>query len=151
VPIPRNYYFDAEAPIGTVVSGMRQVLALHGVHGDGGGPQLGTVEEGLAEAEAGLAAALGDGASFAELRDAYERFRGARVALGSRIAGWPAEAVALAGDHAYEQAPRELGANGALPPELEGDVRRYIENEWRTWRNTNVRKYLELRRQAVPG
>jgi ADP-heptose:LPS heptosyltransferase len=151
VPIPRNYYFDAEAPIGTVVSGMRQVLELHGVHGDGGGPRLGAVEERLAQAEAGLAAALGDGASFAELRDAYERFRRERVALGSRVAGWPAEAAALAGDHAYEQAPRELGANGALPRELERDVRRFIENEWRTWRNTNVRKYLELRRQAVPG
>jgi ADP-heptose:LPS heptosyltransferase len=151
VPSPRSYYFDAAAPIGTVIAGMRQVLALHGVDGNGvARPPVGDAEAHLVDAEARLGAALGKG-DLDAVRSAYETFRGARAEVGRRVTEWPESAASLARDHVYADAPRRLELNGSLPPGVERDVELFVENEWRSWRNTNVRKYLELRRSAVPG
>lgn len=150
VPSGRSYYFDAESAIRDVVSGMREILGLHGV-GPAAAPRppVGETEERLAEADAALATAVADGASLADLYTAYERFGAAREAVVGRLAAWPPGAVPLTDDHAYDIPPRSLNGDGATQTAFERDTRQFVANYWLTWRNTNLRKYLDSRLREV--
>jgi ADP-heptose:LPS heptosyltransferase len=146
VPSDHSYYFDAEAPIGELVSGMRQLLELHGIGAAAEArPSVGAAEERLARADAELGRAVTADASLTELCAAYERFRAARDEVIDRLARWPASAATLTGDYAYELPARDLNGDSTFPAELEPDTRSFVKNHWLTWRNTNLRKYLDSR------
>jgi ADP-heptose:LPS heptosyltransferase len=149
VPGPRSFYFDAESPIGDVVSAMRQVLDLHGL-ASVVRPEVGDAEERLARADDELGKAVTNCAGPAELRGAYERFTAAQAEVVARIAEWPPSAAPLACDYAYDLPARTLNGNRAIPDELESQERRFVENHWLVWRNTNLRKYLVSRLAEAP-
>jgi ADP-heptose:LPS heptosyltransferase len=150
VPSDHSYYFDAETPIGQLVSGMRQVLELHGIGtADAARPSVGDAEERLAQADAELGRAVAADASITELCSAYERFRAARGEVVDRLAVWPPAAATLTGDYAYDTPTRDLNGDHTFPPGVEPDTRSFVKNHWLTWRNTNLRKYLDSRLQTV--
>jgi len=143
VPSDRSYYFDAELSIGDLVSGMRTVLGLHGIGAKAvPRPPVGNAEQRLVGADAELGQAVADDASFSELCAVYERFCAVREDVIARLADWPPAAATLAGDHAYEIQARNLNGYRRLPPGFERDARNFVKNHWLTWRNTNLRKYL---------
>jgi hypothetical protein len=145
VPSGRSYYFDAERPLAELVTAMRPVLALHGVGGNGSAPPVGDVERRLARADAELADAVSNGSTLAALCTAYERFGAARHEVVGRVAGWPPDARALTRDHAYDEPARSLDGGPSAAAAFEADTRRFVQNSWLGWRNTNLRKYLAAR------
>jgi hypothetical protein len=146
VPSDRSYYFDAETPLADLVAGMRQILELHGVGAAASvKPPVGDPEARLAAADAELGAAVTDDAGFEALCSAYERFSAARAAVLGRVADWPPAAAALAADHGYDIPARDLNGHRATPAGLEPDLRRFVQDHWLSWRNTNLRKYLHRR------
>ena len=150
VPSDRSYYFDAETPIGELVAGMRQILELHGIGQTvTARPSVGDAEERLAHADAELERAVAANASLVELCAAYERFRAARDEVVNRLEAWPPSAATLTGDYAYEIPARDLNGDHTFPAGLEPDTRIFVKNHWLTWRNTNLRKYLDSRLQET--
>ena len=150
VPSDHSYYFDAETPIGELVSGMRQILELHGIGATAAArPSVGEAEERLVRADAELERAVAGDASLPELCAAYERFRSARDEVVDRLASWPPAAATLTGDYAYEIPARSLNGDRTFPAGLEPDTRSFVKNHWLTWRNTNLRKYLDSRLQET--
>jgi ADP-heptose:LPS heptosyltransferase len=147
VPSDRSYYFDAESPIGDLVSGMRQILGLHGIGATADArPPVGEPEQQLVQADAELGRAVIDSTTIGGLWRAYQRFSAARAEVLRRVADWPPAAATLTGDHAYHVPVRALNGNGTAA-EFERDTRRFVHSHWLAWRNTNLRKYLDSRLQ----
>jgi hypothetical protein len=148
VPYPLSFYFDAEAPLDTVVAGMSQVLGHHGVLApqDRYRPPLGAAERRLVGIGHELSRLLAgaDGSETGAICAAYRRFARSRQAVVDRLPTWPAPARGLLGDHAYELPLRPLEADQPVPPSLQPSVTEYVAQSWLRWRNTNLCKYLEL-------
>ena len=68
-----------------------------------------------------------------------------------RLGAWPPASVTLTGDHAYDIPARDLDGDRAVPAGFEGDTRSFVKNHWLLWRNTNLRKYLDMRLQEARG
>jgi ADP-heptose:LPS heptosyltransferase len=148
VPSGHSYYFDADRPLGDVVSAMRQILDLHGIRSAATTrPDVGGAERSLAEADNELGRAVSNGADGAELCRAYQDFTAAHAKVIARVAEWPPAAAPLADDYAYDLPTRSLNDNGAVAAGLEADQRRFVQNQWLVWRNTNLRKYIDWRLQ----
>jgi hypothetical protein len=148
VPSGHSYYFDADRPLGDVVSAMRQILDLHGIRSAATTrPDVGGAERSLAQADNELGRAVSNGADGAELCRAYQDFTAAHAKVIARVAEWPPAAAPLADDYAYDLPTRSLNDNGAVAAGLEADQRRFVQNQWLVWRNTNLRKYIDWRLQ----
>src|SRR5204862_312112 len=90
VPSSRSFYFDAERPIGEVVSAMRQILDLHGIESSATArPDVGDAERRLARADDALGRAVANGAAADDVRRAYEQFTAAHAEVVARVGDWP--------------------------------------------------------------
>ena len=131
---------------------MREILALRGLRtGAGPRPEIGDAERKLAGADAELARAVGERAPLDTLFAAYERLCAARADVAARLSAWPPAAVALTSDFAYDSQARSLNGDGVLRAELEEDARRFVHDHLLTWRNTNLRKYVQSRIREERG
>jgi hypothetical protein len=146
VPYQRSFRFDAQAPLADLSAAMRLVLAHAGAGSpqDHGRPVAGDEVRQLVDCDLQLASNLAGDAGFATLFATFQRFTALRRAVAERVAGWPAGArelvrdglddVRLGGLDAFDGAP--------VPERLHADAVLHIEDRWRQWRRSNLRKYL---------
>jgi len=151
VPSVSSYYFNDEAPLSDVVTGMQQVLAHRGfVRPDLVAPPISEAEVGLVAAGRDLERLLeGADGDVPALCAAYDRFVRAYGAVVDRLPAWPRGARGLLADVVYEAAHREVNGERPVPAELHGDVTRHVRDAWRAWRNTNLSKYLAVAVERV--
>lgn len=150
VPAPQSFYFSAEAPLPDVAAGMQQILGHLGAESVTAHrrPAVTASERQFLEVTNALWQSLHlDGETSREaLLHCYQEFTCRAKQVTERLPLWPARTKGLLDDFPYEERLHPLDD---VAVEYWDDVRNYIENSVRRWRNTNLYKYLSMLESTI--
>jgi hypothetical protein len=149
VPLPGVYYFAAEAPIESVIAGMRQVLdrlETRRPPDPDVKPRNSAAEWRLERSTRRLERLFEVplDSQFHAVCSAYRGFASAYRQVVGHLAEWSGEFGSLFADVPYADQVRVPIVGDEIPADLRPDVMLHLLDDWQKWQNTNLRKYLGL-------